>query len=202
MQYLESCRKWGINSLIVLTHHHACRSARGGSSLWHHWQCVCCCFQLSVQALHFSIPFRFRPISLETASTLVLNSAFYTLQVTFIYLQTAKFRPSQHIHIGTMSSADFSQQALLRVYGKIYPHVCETSPDKNVIFPPYTHQIYYVWFRIVIGLCFVLQTYPHTLALYLISVRQVRLLPPASFRFHIAMDTLAFGYTIPTIRAR
>lgn len=93
-----------------------------------------------------------------------------------------------------MSSADFSQQALLRVSEKkTSQHVCETSPDKNVIFPSYTCQIYYVWFRIVIGLCFVTQTHPLTLALYLISVRQVRLLPQASFRFHIAMDTLAIG---------
>ena len=94
-----------------------------------------------------------------------------------------------------MSSADFSQQALLRVSEKkkISTHVCETSPDKNVIFPSYTCQIYYASFRIVIGLCFVLQTHPLALALYQISVRQVRLLPPASFRFHIAMDTLAIG---------
>ena len=43
--------------------------------------------------------------------------------------------------------------------------------------------------------------------LYTISVRQARVLPiggpfnlrnPASFRFHLAVDTLAFGYTLPT----
>ena len=40
---------------------------------------------------------------------------------------------------------------------------------------------------------------------YVISVRQARGLPvvslfphPASFRFHLAMDTLAFGYILPT----
>ena len=38
-------------------------------------------------------------------------------------------------------------------------------------------------------------------ALYAVSVRQARLLPPASFRFHLAMDTLAFGYMLPVIRA-
>lgn len=32
-----------------------------------------------------------------------------------------------------------------------------------------------------------------TVAFYVISVRQTRDLPPASFRFHVAMDTLAFG---------
>ena len=46
---------------------------------------------------------------------------------------------------------------------------------------------------------------PTYVALYVISVRQARGLPvvslfphPASFRFHLAMDTLAFGYTLPT----
>ena len=39
------------------------------------------------------------------------------------------------------------------------------------------------------------------LALYAVSVRQARLLPPASFRFHLTMDTLALGYMLPVIRA-
>jgi hypothetical protein len=34
---------------------------------------------------------------------------------------------------------------------------------------------------------------------YVISVRQTRSLPLASFRFHLAMDTLAFGYVLGTI---
>jgi len=33
-----------------------------------------------------------------------------------------------------------------------------------------------------------------------ISVRQTRALPPAFFRFHLTMDTLALGYTLPTTR--
>jgi len=32
-----------------------------------------------------------------------------------------------------------------------------------------------------------------------ISVRQAGSLPPASFRFHLAVDTLAFGYVLGTI---
>ena len=43
------------------------------------------------------------------------------------------------------------------------------------------------------------------MALYVISVRQTRDLPvvslfphPAFFRFHLTMDTLAFGYILPT----
>ena len=45
-------------------------------------------------------------------------------------------------------------------------------------------------FRIVIGLRCFLPPYPHTLALYQVSVRQTRCLPLTSFRFHLAMDTL------------
>ena len=46
---------------------------------------------------------------------------------------------------------------------------------------------------------------PSCITLYEISVRQTRDLPvvslfphPASFRFHLAMDTLTFGYILPT----
>ena len=46
---------------------------------------------------------------------------------------------------------------------------------------------------------------PSCMTLYEISVRQTRDLPvvslfphPASFRFHLTMDTLAFGYILPT----
>ena len=46
---------------------------------------------------------------------------------------------------------------------------------------------------------------PSCITLYEISVRQTRDLPvvslfphPASFRFHLTMDTLAFGYILPT----
>ena len=33
---------------------------------------------------------------------------------------------------------------------------------------------------------------------FMVSVRQARVLPPASFRFPVAGDTLAFGYILPT----
>ena len=46
---------------------------------------------------------------------------------------------------------------------------------------------------------------PSCMAFYVISVRQTGDLPvvslfphPASFRFHLTMDTLAFGYILPT----
>ncbi len=38
---------------------------------------------------------------------------------------------------------------------------------------------------------------PHT-AFYVISVRQTRGLPPPSFRFHFAVNTLGLGYDLPT----
>ena len=41
------------------------------------------------------------------------------------------------------------------------------------------------------GLHLHLQTYPYFRALYVISVRRTKSLPTASFRFHLAMDTLA-----------
>jgi hypothetical protein len=43
------------------------------------------------------------------------------------------------------------------------------------------------------GLLFVVQHHPHYRALYAVSVRRLECLPPASFRFHLAMDTLALG---------
>ena len=44
-------------------------------------------------------------------------------------------------------------------------------------------------------------TLPQSYALYEVSVRQTRCLPQASFRFQLAMDTLALGCMIPAIRA-
>ena len=44
-----------------------------------------------------------------------------------------------------------------------------------------------------IGLLFVVQHHPHFLALYAVSVRRLECLPPASFRFHFTVDTLAIG---------
>ncbi|PTL22945.1 hypothetical protein DA802_10995 [Shouchella clausii] len=40
-----------------------------------------------------------------------------------------------------------------------------------------------------------------SVASYMISVRQTRGLPRASFRFHVTMDTLAFGYVLTATRS-
>ena len=55
--------------------------------------------------------------------------------------------------------------------------------------------------RIVIGLLLLMQHCPCLPALYQVLVHRANLLPPASFRFHLTMDTLAFGCNLPTIRA-
>lgn len=47
---------------------------------------------------------------------------------------------------------------------------------------------------------FVPQPYQRSYALYEVSVRQAGCFPTASFRSHFTMDTLAWGYMIPTIR--
>ena len=99
---------------------------------------------------------------------------------------------------GTMASADFSWQALLRTSEIHPPHVHETSPVKNMLFPSYTCLILLRAFpdsyRTLI--CLVISYLP---ALYQVPVRQVRCLPPASFKFQPTMDTLAIGYTLPAI---
>ncbi|HRK74597.1 MAG TPA: hypothetical protein PLL64_10000, partial [Rhodothermales bacterium] len=64
---------------------------------------------------------------------------------------------------------------------------------RTLTFIPCTRHIYHNAFRTAIGLCFVWQTRPRIMALYVVSVRQVGTLPPASFRFRLATDTLAFG---------
>ena len=55
--------------------------------------------------------------------------------------------------------------------------------------------------RIVIGLVLLLQHCPCLSALYQVLVHRANLLPPASFRFRLTADTLAFGCNLPTIRA-
>jgi hypothetical protein len=43
------------------------------------------------------------------------------------------------------------------------------------------------------GLCFGSQTRPMRPAFYSVLAHQAEILPPASFRFHLAMDTLALS---------
>ena len=68
----------------------------------------------------------------------------------------------------------------------------ETSADKLIVF----HPIYlpHLQFKVRSVLDFVLfgKLVRPAYALYVISVRQTGILLRASFRFHLAMDTLAF----------
>jgi hypothetical protein len=52
-----------------------------------------------------------------------------------------------------------------------------------------------------IGLLDLGLNYPGRIALYPVSVRLIKALPTASFRFIVTYDTLAFGYKIPVITA-
>lgn len=69
-----------------------------------------------------------------------------------------KFRKVSELHPlpenpRTINKADFSRQALLHDFRKATNrHVRETSLVKHVVFPSYTHLIYYLQFRVVIGL--------------------------------------------------
>jgi len=62
-------------------------------------------------------------------------------------------------------------------------------------------RIYPPLFRMTFGHLSLWANYPERQALYPVSVRHIKCLPKASFRFLIAQDTLAFGYGIPVIRA-
>ena len=81
------------------------------------------------------------------------------------------------------------------------PHVHETSPGKNTIFLsiylPHLRRLNpsSYWTSACVA-ALSIQSSPDV-----ISVRQIRDLPLASFRFLVAEDTLALSYTLPTTRA-
>jgi len=91
-----------------------------------------------------------------------------------------------------MVSADFSQQ-LLAMLHTLFPHVCETSHGKTHHFHSiYRHHLHKshpcsLWDFVLFGKL-VLQLMPDD-----VRVPPAGTLPPASFRFHLAMDTLALG---------
>ena len=97
-----------------------------------------------------------------------------------------------------MASADFSRFVVTACPCGL---ALETSPVMDVFFPPYTRLIYFesseqLWDFVLF--CRLIHSHKPW---YQVSVRRVRCLPTASFRFHLAMDTLAFGYSLPTVRA-
>ena len=90
---------------------------------------------------------------------------------------------------------------LLTSYGKLYSvfsfevHVRKISAGKLTIFPIihllHLHREFRVAWGFSLGSSLTHSHMPDT-----VSVRQVDGLPPASFRFHLAMDTLASGYAL------
>ena len=97
-----------------------------------------------------------------------------------------------------MASADFSRFVVTACR---YGLALETSPVMDVFFPSYTRLIYsesseQLWDFVLF--CRLIHSHKPW---YQVSVRRVRCLPTASFRFHLAMDTLAFGCSLPTVRA-
>ena len=108
-----------------------------------------------------------------------------------------------------MASADFSQFVVTMARlpaahcyyrdNGFFPALatCEISPGTHTFFPSYTRHVYRKRFRAAIGLWPVLRSYPR-LRPDMIPVRRARVLPPPSFRFRLATDTLGFGYDLPT----
>ena len=113
--------------------------------------------------------------------------------------------------IGTMGEADFCKfnrclSTRITPVGNffLYPscreHILQTSPGKNDNLPSVTATSTAIGSG-SIGLLLVLQSRPPITALYVISVRRSGILPignfsslnPASFRFHLTVNTLAFG---------
>ena len=98
-----------------------------------------------------------------------------------------------------MASADFSQFVVTAVpFEYVYLFSAyETSPGTHTFFPPYTRHVYRKRFRAVTGLWLCQQSYPRSRP-DMIPVRRIRVLPPPSFRFRLATDTLGLGYDLPT----
>ena len=97
-----------------------------------------------------------------------------------------------------MASADFSRFV---VTASPCGLALETSPVMDVFFLSYTRLIYsespgQLWDFVLFG-----RLIHSRKPWYQVSVRRVRCLPTASFRFHLTMDTLAFGCSLPTVRA-
>ena len=62
---------------------------------------------------------------------------------------------------GTMASADFSQFVVTTPFRVcLLGHACETSPGTHTFFPSLPAAFTVKRFRVAIGLCFVMQTYP------------------------------------------
>lgn len=92
-----------------------------------------------------------------------------------------------------MTSADFSQF----IVTAWHVLACEISPVRDVFFPSYTCLIYSKCSEQLLDFVLFSKLIHTHKPLYQVSVRQARCLPKASFKFQLAMDTLALGWTLP-----
>ena len=96
--------------------------------------------------------------------------------------------------IGTMASADFSQFVVTThfFYASVRPpRVLTHSFPLYLPYLPQTIPCSY-WTLTLLGVL------SSSEALYMIPVRQARVLPPSFFRFCLTADTLDLGYILPT----
>jgi len=103
----------------------------------------------------------------------------------------------------TVASADFCRP-LHRPCNRCSPfgQSVRSPRVRRATFAAHTRRIYFLAFRMAIGLRPVLLPRPVKAASYAVSVRRATALPTASFGFRLATDTLAVQLTVPTIRVR
>ena len=99
-----------------------------------------------------------------------------------------------------MTSADFSQFVVTARLLSLKPRLRDLPSYGRTLSGLYPLGLLSA-VRIVIGLLLLWQHYPCLPAFYQVLVHRANLLPPASFRFRLTADTLAFGCNLPTIRA-
>ena len=100
---------------------------------------------------------------------------------------------------GTMASADFSRFVVTTHFFRIRLLNASVRPPRVLthsfpLYLPYLPQMIPCSYRALT----LLVVLPSSVALYMVSVRQARVLPPSFFRFHLTMDTLDLGYILPT----
>ena len=109
------------------------------------------------------------------------------------------FGPSRVFSPGTMTSADFSQFVVTTHFFRIRLLDAPARPPRVLThsFPLYLpHLPQMIPCRYWALFCYA--NLPSFAALYAISVRQARVLPPSFFRFRLTTDTLDLGYILPT----
>ena len=100
-----------------------------------------------------------------------------------------------------MTSADFSTLSRASLHGLDFSiRIVETSADKCIDFPPIYLPHLHHKVRSVSDFALFCKLIHLAYALYAVSVRRCRILPTASFRFHLTMDTLAVQLMVPTTK--